>query len=64
MTDEFIITRIGGAMRVVDFELFSITHAKLADEFRSAGLKGNALDQAIEAALPGALARALGPTFH
>jgi hypothetical protein len=59
---ELIRCKVGNPpmLMVVSFRLFSDIHDDLADLYRSMGLRDNALDQAIVAALPLALAQALG----
>ena len=63
--DAVIATEIGGRIELVPFDLYLDTHAALATKYRAAGLTHAALDLAITAALPMALASAIyGITWH
>jgi hypothetical protein len=56
---DWIIALVGSEQRPVDFDLYHDEYTALADKYRKEGLTGSALDDAIHAALPLALASAV-----
>ena len=60
-----ILTTVGDKKREIDFDVFLEAHTRLADYYKSMGMKGDLLDVAIVEALPQALAQVLDhPTQH
>ena len=58
--DETIRTMVGGDWRAIPMVTYLDVHTEVAELYRAEGLRGDALDAAINDAMPEALAGLLG----